>query len=150
MRAAAIVAAVCLSSLAPPARADVAAPARVTVRADRLELAEPIYFDAAKATIKPQSHALLDDVAKALADNPWIDVVEVGVHSDERGADAYNLRLTGERADAIKAYLVAHGVAPARVAARGYGETRPVCSEHNEACWSRNRRVELVVVKSHK
>lgn len=150
MRATAIVAAVCLSSLALPARADVAAPARVTVRADRIELAEPVSFDAGKATIQPRSHALLDDVVKALADHPWIDVVEVGVHSDERGADAYNLRLTGERADAIKAYLVAHGVAAARVAARGYGETRPVCSEHNEACWSRNRRVELVVVKSHK
>ena len=147
MRALLLVAAVWLSSLPAIAAADVAAPARVAVRGDRIELGEPIYFDTGKATIKPQSHALLDEVVRALADNAWIELVEVGVHSDERGADAYNLRITDERAAAIRADLVAHGVAATRVAARGYGETRPVCSEHNEACWSRNRRVELVVVR---
>ncbi len=142
MRAVVLVAVVCLSSL--PARADVAAPARVAVRGDRIELAEPIAFDVGKATIRPQSHALLDDVVRALADNAWIELLEIGVHSDERGADDYNLRITGERADAIKAYLVAHGVAAARVTARGYGETRPLCSEHDEACWAQNRRADLV------
>jgi outer membrane protein OmpA-like peptidoglycan-associated protein len=148
MRAVSLVAAVWLSSLTGVAAADVAAPARVAVRGDRLELAEPIAFDSGKATIKPASHALLDEVAKTLAGNAWIELVEVGVHSDERGADAYNLRITDERAAAIKAYLVAGGVAAARVSARGYGETRPICSEHNEACWAKNRRVELVIVKA--
>ncbi|HEX6837143.1 MAG TPA: OmpA family protein, partial [Polyangia bacterium] len=113
-----------------------------------IELAEPIYFDTGKATIKPQSHALLDEVVKALGDHAWIELVDVGVHSDERGADAYNLRITDERAAAIRAWLVAHGVAATRVTARGYGETRPLCSDHNEACWSKNRRVELVIVKA--
>ena len=140
-----VAALVCLSS---PLYADTAAPGRVTVRADRLELREPILFDTGKATIKPQSHALLDDVARALGDNAWIAELEVGVHSDERGADAFNLRITDDRAAAIKAYLVAHGVAAARVTAHGYGETRPLCNEHNEACWSRNRRVEILITKS--
>jgi OOP family OmpA-OmpF porin len=140
-------AALCLSSLPRPAAADVAAPARVVVRADRLELRDPVYFDTAKATIKPVSHALLDEVAKALADNPQLALVEIGVHSDERGADEYNLRISDERAAAVRSYLVAHGVAAGRVQSRGYGETRPLCSEHNEACWSRNRRVEVIVVK---
>ena len=118
------------------------------MRGDRIELREPILFDTGKPTIKPQSHALLDEVARALGDNAWIEQLEIGVHTDERGADAYNLRISDERAAAVKAYLVAHGVADARVTARGYGETRPLCNEHNEACWSRNRRVELLVVKS--
>jgi outer membrane protein OmpA-like peptidoglycan-associated protein len=143
-----VAAALCLSS---PARADTAAPGRVVVRGDRLELREPILFDIGKATLKPQSHALLDDVARALGDNAWIAEIDVGVHTDERGADAYNLRISDERAAAIKAYLVAHGVADARVTAHGFGETRPLCSEHNEACWSRNRRVELLITKpTHK
>src|SRR6476469_3846030 len=112
-----VAAALCLSS---PARADTAAPGRVVVRGDRLELREPILFDIGKATLKPQSHALLDDVARALGDNAWIAEIDVGVHTDERGADAYNLRISDERAAAIKAYLVAHGVADARVTAHGF------------------------------
>ncbi|MGZ3407505.1 MAG: OmpA family protein [Polyangia bacterium] len=139
--------ALCLSSLARPAAADVAAPARVVVHADRLELRDPIYFDNGKATVKPISHALLDEVAKTLADHPQLALIEVGVHSDERGADEYNLRISEERAAAVKDYLVAHGVAAARIQSRGYGETRPLCNEHNPACWSRNRRVELLVIK---
>jgi outer membrane protein OmpA-like peptidoglycan-associated protein len=129
------------------ARADTAAPSRVSVQADRIDLREPITFDTGKATLKPQSHALLDEVARALADNAWIERLEVGVHSDERGADEYNLRITGDRAAAVVAYLTAHGVAAERVQAHGYGETRPLCREHNEACWARNRRTELLVVK---
>ncbi|HEY2747713.1 MAG TPA: OmpA family protein [Polyangia bacterium] len=136
----------CPSSLAP-AFGDTAPPSRVVVAADRLALKEPIAFDAGKATLTPPSRALLDEAARALADNAWIERLEVGVHSDERGADEYNLRISADRAAAIVAYLVAHGVAPARVQAHGYGETRPLCREHNEACWARNRRVELLVVK---
>jgi len=149
MRTLPLVAAVlCLSS---PAPADTAAPGRVAVRGDRLELREPIAFDSGKATIKAQSHALLDEVARTLGDNAWIEQIEIGVHTDERGADVFNLRISDERAAAVKAYLVAHGVADARVTAHGFGETRPLCSEHNEACWSRNRRVELLITKpTHK
>jgi outer membrane protein OmpA-like peptidoglycan-associated protein len=141
-----VLAIACLSS--PTVFADVAAPARVVVHADRLELKEPIAFDAGKATLKAQSHALVDEVAQALAGNAWIARLEIGVHSDERGAEEYNLRLSEQRALALRSYLVEHGVAAARVLARGYGETRPLCNEHNEACWSRNRRVELLVVEA--
>jgi OmpA-OmpF porin, OOP family len=149
MRPLAVATVAWLSSLllSPAARADTAAPGRVVVQADRIELREPILFDAGKATIKPQSQPLLDETARALAGNAWIERVEVGVHSDERGADEYNLRISADRAAAVAAYLVAHGVAPARLESHGYGETKPLCREHNEACWARNRRVELLVVK---
>src|SRR5262245_48013904 len=138
----------CFSSLATgAARADTAAPSRVRVQADRIELGEPIAFDTGKATLTHESQALLDEVARALAGNAWIEQLEIGVHSDERGADAYNLRITADRAAAVAAYLVAHGVPAARIQSRGYGEARPLCHEHNEACWARNRRTELLVVK---
>src|SRR3954470_10379887 len=127
-----VAALVCLSS---PLRADTAAPARVVMRADRLELLEPVAFDTGKATVRAQSHALLDEVALVLADHAAIAELEIGVHTDERGADSFNLRISADRAAAIKAYLVAHGVAAARLVARGYGETRPLCNEHDESCW---------------
>ncbi len=136
------------SSLA--ARADTAAPAPVTsvaVRGDRIELPRPVYFEPGKAAVQPISQPLLDAVATAMRADAALLVVEIGVHSDERGADEYNQRLTQARAEAIAADLVAHGVAAARLRARGYGESRPLCREHNEACWSRNRRVELVITK---
>ena len=132
--------------LSSPARADTATPdAKVVVRADRLELAEPIAFDTGKATIKAASHALLDEVARTLAANAQVAHLEIGVHTDARGADDYNLRMSATRAAAIKQYLVDHGVDTKRLDARGYGESRPLCSDSNEACWARNRRVELLI-----
>jgi outer membrane protein OmpA-like peptidoglycan-associated protein len=128
------------------ARADTSADARVVLRADRIELRDPIYFDTAKATIKQQSLKLLDAVAATLNANPNLPDVEIGVHTDERGADEYNLTISAARAQAIKLYLIERGVLPKRLEARGYGETKPLCPEHNEACWSKNRRVELLLL----
>jgi len=127
------------------AAADTTPGGKVAVRGDRLELAEPIAFDTGKATIKPASQALLDEVARALAGNAQIAHLEIGVHTDARGADDYNLKMSEARAAAIKHYLVALGVDAKRLEARGYGETRPLCSEPNEGCWARNRRVELLI-----
>jgi outer membrane protein OmpA-like peptidoglycan-associated protein len=47
----------------------------------------------------------------------------------------------------VRTYLIEHGVEDTRLQAHGYGETKPVCLEHNEACWSQNRRVEFVIIK---
>ncbi|HZS37958.1 MAG TPA: OmpA family protein [Polyangia bacterium] len=98
------------------------------------QLSEPIYFDVGKATIKLVSFGLLDEVVVTIDRHPQLEVVEVQVHSDERGNDEYNLRMSGERAAAVKTYLVGHGVAAGKL--------------HNESCWSRNRRTELVIVRA--
>jgi OmpA-OmpF porin, OOP family len=129
--------------------ADTAAPdpRRLAVQADRIALFDPIAFEAGKAAIKPTSLPLLEAVAATLRGNPQLGLVEIGVHSDERGAEAFNARVTAARAAAIKQYLVDHGVAADRLRATGYGETRPLCTEHDEACWSKNRRVELLIVR---
>jgi peptidoglycan-associated lipoprotein len=65
-------------------------------------------------------------------------------HCDERGTNAYNLALGERRAKATHDYLVKRGVAAARITTVSYGEERPVCSQHNEACWSRNRRAHFL------
>jgi outer membrane protein OmpA-like peptidoglycan-associated protein len=118
----------------------------VTVKTGRLVTGEPIYFDFGKPVIKPASYAQLDAIAKTITGNLRLGVIEIGVHTDERGADDYNLRVSQERADAIRDYLVGKGVSANRLRAKGYGETRPIDKRHNEAAWSKNRRTEFLIV----
>lgn len=110
-----------------------------------------VYFETAKAEIKPESYAVLDDAAKTLQTvligNPNI-TIEVQGHADSRGSDAYNLQLSQERAGAVKNYLVTkHGMSGARLMARGYGESQPIASNKTTEGQAKNRRVEFVIVK---
>ena len=106
-----------------------------------------VHFETDRAVLLPQSHATLDAVVWALRAHPQILLLEVQGHADERGSAAHNLRLTRDRAAAVKRYLVGKGIDTARLRTRGYGESRPLDSGHDEAAWSRNRRVEFVIVK---
>jgi OOP family OmpA-OmpF porin len=115
------------------------------LRHGHIDILEPIHFETASAVIDPVSYGTLDAVATTMKQNPQLLVVEIQGHADERGNDDYNLRLTEARAAAVRSYLVEHGVAPERLVSHGYGETLPVCGQHDDGCWSRNRRVELVV-----
>ena len=120
---------------------------RVIVRKGKLEILDKIYFETDKAVILPVSFPILDAIAATLKGNPQILEIEVQGHADERGDDNYNLKLTEARSQAVRTYLSDHGVEAGRLTAHGYGETKPVCGEHNEDCWSRNRRVEFVIMK---
>lgn len=95
----------------------------------------------------------LDDVGRSglrengnwLKDNPR-SKVEVEGHCDERGTVEYNLALGAKRARAAKDYLVTLGVAADRLSTISYGEELPLCREHTEECWAKNRRAHFVVV----
>ena len=106
-----------------------------------------IHFETDRAVILPVSHATLDGVVWALGAHPQVLLLEIQGHADERGSAAHNLRLTTRRAVAVQRYLVGKGVDPSRLRARGYGEQVPLDPGHDEAAWSRNRRVEFVIVK---
>lgn len=112
-----------------------------------LVILRPIEFEFDKAIIRPSSYNIVDAVAKALIENADIELVEVQGHTDERGGAAYNLDLSNRRAAAVVTYLIEHGVARDRLESRGYGLTKPVDPAHNEAAWTKNRRVEFVIVK---
>ncbi len=108
-----------------------------------------VYFETAKSEIKPESYSILDEAAgtiKKVFEGSATIKIEVRGHTDNRGSDAYNMKLSQERANAVKDYFVSkHGIAADRLLTKGYGESKPIASNSNEAGRSRNRRVELVV-----
>ncbi len=135
----------CPNEPAPPAQAD-GCPRQyegVEVTAMAIRISNTIFFETNKSVIRAVSFPLLNVVAQVLQENATI-TVEVQGHTDSRGNDARNLRLSQGRADAVRAYLLAQGVAPERLTSRGYGETRPIQSNTSAAGRAANRRVEFV------
>lgn len=98
--------------------------------------------------VVPEVTLVIDMVAGILRRNPGIAELTVEGHTDARGADAWNLRVSQVRAEYVRALLVARGVAPGRVVAVGLGERCPVASGVGPAVWQRNRRVRFVVTRS--
>jgi peptidoglycan-associated lipoprotein len=112
---------------------------------DTSAITGPIYFDFDKSTIRPDAAATLDKKLPWLQANPGMRIRIEG-NADERGSDEYNLALGQRRAASAKRYLVDHGIAADRFDLVSYGEERPVCTEHNEACWQQNRRDDFRIV----
>lgn len=88
------------------------------------QVVENIFYDFDKATLRPESKEALDEMARMLADNPNV-TVEMGSHTDRKGSNEYNDRLSERRAKSVVDYLIAAGVDPRRLTWKGYGETQP-------------------------
>lgn len=123
------------------------APARAKVTKEKIEILDKVFFDTAKATIKPESFSLLDDVAALLDANPDIKKIRVEGHTDSRGSARTNLRLSQARADSVKNYLVGKGIAAERLEAVGYGEEKPIDPAATKAAYEQNRRVEFNILE---
>jgi len=105
-----------------------------------------IYFNTGRAILKPESFPILDSIAILLKENPDV-VVEIQGHTDSRGSESYNLKLSQERAETVKNYLVKyHGIPPEMLIAKGYGESKPIASNETEEGRAKNRRVEFVIL----
>ncbi|MGE5236241.1 MAG: OmpA family protein [Acidobacteriota bacterium] len=105
-----------------------------------------VYFDSDSATLKSESEPTLEEVAAVLTSEPDLKLL-VGGYTDATNTDAYNLQLSQKRAEAVVAWLVAHGVAAPRLSAKGFGKAQPVADNKTAAGRALNRRVELVVQK---
>jgi len=103
-----------------------------------------IFFDLDSHTLTPEGKATLASNAEALRDHPEV-TVRIEGHADERGSTQYNLALGDRRANSVKQYLTALGIGASRLEVVSYGEERPAVQGHDEAAWSKNRRVELAV-----
>ena len=103
-----------------------------------------VHFDFDKAIIRSDSVPILREAANTLKENPSVNVIVEG-HTDSKGTEVYNQRLSVRRATAVEEYLVTLGVAANRLTVRGKGESQPVASNDTEEGRAENRRVELLV-----
>ncbi|MEW6108002.1 MAG: peptidoglycan-associated lipoprotein Pal [Nitrospirota bacterium] len=110
---------------------------------------EDILFDFDKYDIKPQYKTVLQSVSSWMTKNSSPKLSVEG-HCDDRGTNEYNLALGDRRAKAVKDYLLSLGVPSARIDTISYGEEKPLCTDQNEECWSKNRRAHFVVLNKGK
>jgi len=103
-----------------------------------------IYFEFDRYEVRADARQTLDANAQWLRQHPTVRV-EIEGHCDERGSNEYNMGLAAKRAQAARDYLESIGIAAHRMSTVGYGEELPVCSEHTESCWQRNRRGRFVI-----
>jgi len=103
-----------------------------------------VLFDTGQYSLKPGAREKLAKVAGILLAYPGLNI-EVGGYTDNVGGDDMNQKLSENRADSVRAYLVQQGVTTNSVSARGFGNTLPVASNDSSAGRQQNRRVELLV-----
>jgi len=133
-----------IASVSPEAMAQEVSVNELQAQFDRQGLlALEVHFDTAKATIRPQSFAILDGAA-AMLKQASSAKVEIGGHTDDVGAADANMVLSQQRAESVRVALVERGIDADRLSAKGYGSTRPVADNRNEEGRASNRRVELV------
>lgn len=137
-------------------------------------LIENIFYDFDKATLRPESTTALDELVKLLNDNPHV-TIELSAHTDYKGSNQYNERLSQRRAESVVRYLIDHGIAADRLTPKGYGESKPktikrkvaeryaflkegdvltedyitkLPEEQQEQCNQLNRRTEFTVLRT--
>lgn len=120
---------------------------KVHISRDRIIITEQVHFETAKATIKRESYDILDAVVKVLNENQQIVKIRIEGHTDDRGSDEYNLKLSDERAASVMKYLTDKGVAEGRLESVGYGETRPIKDNETAEGRASNRRVEFTILE---
>jgi peptidoglycan-associated lipoprotein len=141
---------------APPTTEEKVAPrypdaATIAKIEELLARIQDAYFDYNKHALRTDAEQTLKDDAQSLAailkQYPDYKLTVEG-HCDERGSDEYNLALGDARARTAKEYLMALGLPGGQLEVVSYGKQRPQCSEHDEACWQKNRRAHIVAVAS--
>jgi outer membrane protein OmpA-like peptidoglycan-associated protein len=116
----------------------------VVVTESKIEIKQTVYFATNKSVIKRVSFPLLNEVAQALQDNPTIEVRIEG-HTDSRGSDKHNLKLSDDRANSVREYLIGQGVDGGRMTSKGFGEDVPIADNRTKDGRAQNRRVEFVI-----
>ena len=105
-----------------------------------------IFFEFAKADLQPESSVELERVVKFLTESPNIEI-QLSGHTDNIGNDVANMTLSDNRAQSVMKYIVSHGISSSRLAAKGFGKTKPIATNDTDEGRQLNRRVEFTIVK---
>ncbi len=116
------------------------------VQAQLNEYARTILFDTGRSSLKPESTSVFVDIIRILNEYPNARFTVEG-HTDSVGSNATNQRLSEERANAVRDFLINEGIPGSRLEAIGYGEDRPIASNNTRAGRTQNRRVEINLIK---
>lgn len=124
----------------------------VPPKVDEKFVVQNVYYDFDKATLKPESFPALDEIVRMLNFYPNM-AIEISAHTDSKGSNDYNQRLSEARARSVVEYLVSKGIDPSRLESKGYGETMPIepneiDGRDNPAGRERNRRTEFKVLRN--
>jgi OOP family OmpA-OmpF porin len=113
----------------------------------KLKMPGDIKFEFAKATLLPESEPVLEQLKLFLEEKTQITLVRIEGHTDNVGQAAANLKLSGERALAVREWLVNHGIADKRLIAIGFGDLKPIADNASDEGRAQNRRTEFIVVE---
>jgi OmpA-OmpF porin, OOP family len=105
-----------------------------------------VHYETAKATIRPESYTVLNELVEAMQRNADFKI-ELAGHTDSDGSTEANQQLSQDRAIAVRSYLIQKGIGAARITTVGHGETQPVASNATEAGKAQNRRTEVRVIE---
>jgi OmpA-OmpF porin, OOP family len=105
-----------------------------------------IFFDTDKSVLRKESTAELSRLITFLKANPTM-IIQLEGHTDSQGNADYNLRLSGDRATAVRNYLMQHGIAESRLKSEGFGKSKPVASNDTPDGRQQNRRVEFRILQ---
>ena len=115
------------------------------VEKEKIVILQKVFFDVRKASIRAESFPVLDAVVGVLTANPHIARIRIEGHTDDQGSARFNMKLSGARAESVKAYLVSKGIDEGRLEAVGYGEDRPLMEGKSDEAREKNRRVEFMI-----
>ncbi len=120
----------------------------VVVKVDTVQpiVLKNVFFDFDGFNLRPESYKELNKLVKFLKDNPKIRI-EISAHTDDRGSDEYNYKLSENRAKSVREYLISQSIDASRITSKGYGETKPVAPNDTEENRQLNRRVEYIILK---
>ena len=130
----------------PPAPAPAPPPPAPAPAVEEKATLDPIYFDFDKSFIREDAKPALQKVADYMKKNKDAKI-QVQGNCDERGTSEYNMALGDRRATSAKKYLTGLGVDANRISTASFGKEKPICTDHNEECWQKNRRGDFVLQK---
>jgi outer membrane protein OmpA-like peptidoglycan-associated protein len=122
-------------------------PPRVEVRNNKIEIHEKIQFDYDKATIKPESFDLMNEIVSVVEKNPQIKKIRVEGYASSEGSASHNMKLSAARASSVMKYMVDHGVSKDELSSKGFGVDDPIADNSTEEGREKNRRVEFSIME---